>query len=57
MGDTAIVTSLPVCDFCGDTAAYDGKTFLGPWANMCEDDFALYGIGVGTGLGQRLTLA
>lgn len=31
------------CDFCGDTARYDGKTIRGPWAYMCEDCFVLYG--------------
>lgn len=41
-------------------AAYDGKTNqagLGVWAFMCEEHFETYGVGLGTGLGQRLVLA
>ena len=37
-------------------AAYDGKTFLGPWAYMCEECFTDYGVGLGVGRGQRLVL-
>jgi hypothetical protein len=42
----------------GDTheAQYDGKTTAGPWANMCDEHFAIHGIGLGTGLGQRLVV-
>jgi hypothetical protein len=25
------------CDFCGNEATVDGKTTLGPWANMCDE--------------------
>lgn len=32
------------CDFCTKPAIYDGKTFMGPWANMCELHFTKYGI-------------
>jgi hypothetical protein len=42
------------CDFCGCTAKYDGKTIMGPWANMCSDCFAENGIGLGLGMGQEL---
>lgn len=35
-------------------AAYDFKTTLGAWAFGCESCFKLYGLGVGTGKGQRL---
>ena len=35
-------------------ASYDGKTSMGPWANMCEDHFQSHGTGLGTGRGQRL---
>lgn len=35
-------------------AEYDGKTLFGPWAFMCAECFPLYGMGLGTGLGQRL---
>lgn len=46
------------CDLCTKVApvgaeVVDGKTRMGPWANMCEDCFSLYGIGLGTGRGQR----
>jgi hypothetical protein len=55
------VDALPACDICamvGDTheAQYDGKTTAGPWANMCDEHFAIHGIGLGTGLGQRLVV-
>jgi hypothetical protein len=55
----AYVATLPKCDFCkqlGRTADahYDGKSKVGPWANMCDDHWADYGIGLGTGVGQRL---
>jgi len=42
------------CDFCGDTAKYDGRTKLGPWAYMCQECFKRHGIGLGLGKGQRL---
>ena len=50
------VEVLPKCDFCDRQAAYDGKTKMGPWANMCEAHFNVYGIGLGLGRGQRLIL-
>ena len=40
--------------FCGQM--YDGKTTTGPWANMCESCFRFFGVGLGTGLGQRYVL-
>ena len=42
------------CDFCGRTAFWDGKTRAGPWAYMCYNCFGLSGVGLGTGLGQKL---
>jgi hypothetical protein len=64
MATTAIVASLPNCDIhkyelnvTDVPANYDGKTTHGPWANMCEDCFERYGIGLGTGLGQKLIVA
>ena len=64
------VTSLPDCDLCqaqADSgrrpkdnvfkAKYDGKTRMGPWANMCPAHFQEHGVGLGTGKGQRLVLA
>ncbi len=62
MADEAYVTALPTCDIHWHTrnervsAAYDAKTISGPWANMCADCFQAYGVGLGTGKGQRLIL-
>ena len=59
------VNSLPRCDFqaqlstpCrdGGEAHYDGKTIHGPWAYMCEQHFTEFGVGLGTGRGQKLIL-
>ena len=52
------VSALPDCDFCADgtPAEFDGKTTIGPWANMCLHDFTKYGVGLDTGKGQRLIL-
>ena len=50
------VSSLPKCDFCLADAKYDAKTTLGPWANMCETHFRQFGMGLGTGKGQKLIL-
>lgn len=55
------VAELPPCDFCAAVSFYrlaiiDGKTKQGPWANMCSLHFAQHGVGLGTGLGQRLTV-
>lgn len=38
-----ILNPPPKCDFCGQTAAYDGKTIHGPWAYMCDTCFIMYG--------------
>lgn len=51
------VAALPDCDMCPKLAMYDGKTHFGPWANMCEGHFHLFGVGLGLGKGQRLVLA
>jgi len=48
------VAELPKCRFCNTTAQYDGKTKNGPWTYMCQIHFNEYGIGLGTGKGQRL---
>ena len=50
------VLTLPKCDFCAETAAFDGKTRVGPWANMCPAHMEEYGFGLGTGRGQALVL-
>lgn len=49
-----VVLRLPKCDFCGKDARYDGKTEMGPWANMCPQHFRMYGVGLGSGRGQKL---
>lgn len=61
---TVKVRKIPNCDICqtkdrGDIpAVMDGKTTLGPWwANLCENCFSEYGVGLGLGLGQRFVLA
>ena len=57
------VPGLPQCDFCRQNplvmyqeAHYDGKTRMGPWANMCREHFKRFGIGLGLGKGQELVL-
>lgn len=59
MSTEAYVKELPNCDFCKQDnlivdAEYDGKTVMGPWANMCAKHHVQYGTGVGTGRGQKL---
>ena len=57
------VSKLPQCDFCKEDptvmyqgAMYDGRTRMGPWANMCQDCFKRFGVGLGLGKGQKLVL-
>lgn len=53
------VDELPQCDYCHITktpARYDAKSKSGPWAYMCGTHYNEYGIGLGTGKGQRLVL-
>jgi hypothetical protein len=51
------VSTLPDCDFCGETAHYDTKTSFGAWANTCSNCYSSWGVGVlGLGLGQYLVL-
>lgn len=43
------------CDICGvkiTTGFIDGKTRMGPWANMCPSCFQTHGVGLGLGKGQ-----
>ncbi|GAB3260326.1 hypothetical protein [Kineosporia babensis] len=37
-------------------AAYDARTVQGFWAYLCESCFSEWGIGLGTGKGQRLII-
>jgi len=57
MSNQVEVVVLPNCDFCGQVANYDAKTKLRAWANMCQICFDDLGVGLGTGLGQRLVLS
>ncbi len=62
MGAEAVVAAIPDCDICKqngrtEPALYDAKTWMGPWANMCQEHFDRLGEGgLGTGYGQRLVL-
>lgn len=44
------------CDFCQRIVVVwvDGKTSIGPWANMCLDCYKVHGIGLGIGKGQLI---
>ncbi len=58
----AYVSSLPLCDICDHTdgpiyAQYDARLTIGSWADVCEKHFKAYGVGLGTGKGQRLIVA
>jgi hypothetical protein len=56
------VDSPKACDYCkfegvDKQATVDGATKnRGPWAYMCDEHFALHGVGLGLGAGQRLLL-
>ncbi len=44
------------CDLCHNEIKgcfYDAKTRMGPWGNLCSTCFGAYGLGLGTGLGQK----
>lgn len=60
MGESVKVTSVPHCQFCPTEdrvpAAYDAKTIYGPWANLCQEHFEAYGVGLGAGKGQRYVI-
>lgn len=57
MSVRTIVESLPTCELCHKAEAlFDGKTRIGPWAFMCLQCFGKFGIGLGTGKGQRMVL-
>lgn len=35
------------------SVVYDGRTKMGPWATMSEASYKKYGVGLGTGRGQK----
>jgi len=44
------------CNICGRAPQgrfVDGKTCMGPWALMCETCHEAFGVGIGTGKGQK----
>jgi hypothetical protein len=44
------------CDVCKNELKevfFDAKTKFGPWANMCNDCFNEFGVGIGIGKGQK----
>jgi len=46
------------CQLCGARdAEVDGKTRMGPWADMCAACHKIYGVGLGAGRGSRLGAA
>jgi hypothetical protein len=45
-----------ICDICDrpiENVFIDGRTRMGPWANMDAGCHSMVGIGLGTGRGQR----
>jgi hypothetical protein len=43
------------CDLCAEPITdtfIDGKTIMGPWANMCSNCYEEKGVGLGIGRGQ-----
>lgn len=52
---------LPInCDLCHSKLQdgfIDGKTKRGPWGIMCKRCHGIYGVGLGTGKGQRYNQA
>jgi len=47
---------IEVCQLCGKTLeniVIDGKTVHGPWGYMCPACHNKFGVGLGTGKGQR----
>lgn len=64
MSKTVKKETLPMCDVCryrdgqpDIPAAYDAKTFQGPWGNLCPSHFATETpMELGTGIGQMFLL-
>jgi hypothetical protein len=49
------------CDICKSDSVkevfIDGATYQGPWAILCLKCFAMHGVGLGTGKGQKYELS
>ena len=56
MSEEVLVSEKSDCQFCSKEATVDGKTKMGPWAFMCDDCHNKYGVGLGTGKGQKLKI-
>ena len=63
MGTEVIVPHIPKCDICKHKgidpcpdAVVDGAMTQGSWAYMCQECFMRYGVGLGTGRGQKLVV-
>jgi len=56
--EVTAVDAFPPCDInpAHGAAAYDAKTTMGPWGNLCPTCFENFGYGLGLGIGQRLVL-
>ena len=56
-GQIVQVAVLPSCNWptCTERATYDLGTASGRWGNFCTTHAGAVGIGLGTGVGQRLT--
>ena len=60
-GEEVVVAKLPLCDFCKSAgkardARYDAVVYGAGWAYMCQSHYEIHGIGLGTGVGQKLVL-
>jgi hypothetical protein len=51
--DTCSHLEMKATDLSKQEFFIDGKTKMGPWALMCPKCFKHYGIGLGTGYGQK----
>lgn len=45
-----------ICRFPIENIYIDGRTKMGPWANMCYKCYKQHGVGLGTGSGQQWEL-
>jgi hypothetical protein len=57
--DVIYIGEVHDCDMCSrelTTVFYDAKTIQGPWGKLDERCFRIYGVGLGTGRGQKYEL-